>query len=291
MTPIAAECGEDGTFCPLGAHAVTGWCLVSTGDPVLVVTTITCPPGDVESGISVSLIDPITGDPVTAQDIVPCGGQSWGVNQLCDYDVDGELIATFLQIFEFNEITGALEVTLVRADDPMITYVPTGEVRACSIDIEIEFTPFCYDDGSFQRGWQAWIFTGEVHTGSLYFQDDGTPIIAPNIIDCPEPATEDTLAEILAELVTPTVVERRLDGDDITGAGSIVIPDGVLSFGVTVRLAGAGVTIDGPDFAAPVSMFGGQSISHSGDDSNTLNGPITITTTAGSEVNATWVLP
>lgn len=86
-------------------------------------------------------------------------------------------------------------------------------------------------------------------------------------------------------------VERKLDGDHVTGVDTITIPDGVITFGVTVLAVGAGVTISGPDFVAPVTMFPGQSINHSADRSNTINGPIVITTTAGSEVNATWLKP
>lgn len=85
---------------------------------------------------------------------------------------------------------------------------------------------------------------------------------------------------------------RRIDGDSIVGAGSIVIPGNIYSFAVTVGAIGAGVTMSGPDFTSgPVAMFDGQSIGHSTSDGpeNDLNGPITITTTAGSEVNATWV--
>lgn len=89
----------------------------------------------------------------------------------------------------------------------------------------------------------------------------------------------------------PAAVERKVDGDDISGAGSIVIPDGALSFSATVYAVGAGVTINGPDFASATALFDGQSVGHSADENNTLNGPITITTTAGSIANAIWVTP
>lgn len=89
--------------------------------------------------------------------------------------------------------------------------------------------------------------------------------------------------------VTP-VLERKFDGANATGAGSITIPDGVISFGVTVSALGVSVTIGGPD-GSPVSLFAGQSINHSADSGNTINGPITVTTTAGSVVNATWIKP
>lgn len=89
----------------------------------------------------------------------------------------------------------------------------------------------------------------------------------------------------------PAPQERLVDGDHILGAGTITIPDGVIEFGLSVKTVGGGVTLDGPDFAAPITLFEGQSISKRADDGNTLNGPITITTTAASEVNATWVKP
>lgn len=85
--------------------------------------------------------------------------------------------------------------------------------------------------------------------------------------------------------------ERKVDGDGVSGVDTIIIPDGVFSWALTVSAIGSGVTIDGPDFSnGPVSLFAGQSIGHSADGkNNTLNGPITITTTADSIVNATWV--
>jgi len=89
----------------------------------------------------------------------------------------------------------------------------------------------------------------------------------------------------------PAAVQRLVDGERQLGAGTIVIPDGVLSFAVSVQVVGSGVTIDGPDFAAPVDLYAGQSIGHAADESNTLNGPITVTTTALSDVNAIWVKP
>lgn len=223
MSPIAPECGPDGTFCPLGAHAVTGWCLAASGDPVLVVTTLTCPPGDPASGVTVTLIDPATGNVVAPQPIIPCGGQDWEVNQLCDYDVDGNLIATFLQVFEWEEDSGSVQISLVRADDPQVPYAPSGEVRACASD---------------------------------------SPVIT-----------------------------RGIDGDYQVGAGTITIPDGVLSFAVTVLSGGNTTTIDGPDFAGPVTLHNGQSIGHSADDDNLIRGPITVTVPAGAIVNSTWVVP
>lgn len=64
----------------------------------------------------------------------PAGFHDWEVNQLCDFDVDGNLIATFLQLFQWDEATSTLVITLVRADDPTIPYVPTGTVQACAAD-------------------------------------------------------------------------------------------------------------------------------------------------------------
>lgn len=90
----------------------------------------------------------------------------------------------------------------------------------------------------------------------------------------------------------PVAVGRKIDGDDISGAGTLTIPDGVMSFSVTCRSVGAGVTIDGPDFTSgAVPVYAGQSISHAADGANTIDGPIEVTTTAGSVVNATWMTP
>lgn len=97
--------------------------------------------------------------------------------------------------------------------------------------------------------------------------------------------------------VTPAApVERTLDGDIQVGAGTIVIPDGVRSFAVSVLAGGDDVnsladwvTIETPEFAAPVPLRNGQSVSHAADESNTLSGPITVTVPAGGAANATWV--
>lgn len=95
-----------------------------------------------------------------------------------------------------------------------------------------------------------------------------------------------------------TPVERLVDGDFVNGAGTITIPDGAISYAVTVLAGGDDpsdvsdwVTIDGPDFAAPVPLTQGQSVSAAADAGNTLNGPITITIPAAAAANATWVTP
>lgn len=97
-----------------------------------------------------------------------------------------------------------------------------------------------------------------------------------------------------------TPVERLVDGDFQDGLGTITIPDGVLSFGVTVLAGGTNPanlanwpTINGPNFVAPVPLRRGQSVSHAADEGhgNTLNGPITVDVPAGAAVNATWVKP
>lgn len=117
--------------------------------------------------------------------------------------------------------------------------------------------------------------------------EQGNPIVAVGVTDVRIACSLITLDVV----DTTPAVERKLDGDDISGAGSIVIPDGVLSFGVSVVNAGAGVTIDGPDYAAPVNLATGVSVNASGDGKNTINGPITVTTTAGSVVVANWMFP
>jgi len=193
------DCCHDPGDCLVGPHAATGWCLAATGAPVLVITTLACP-GD--GSVSVSLIDPSTGDPVPAQAIVSCENKDWEVNQLCDYDVDtGELIATFIQIFEWSEDTEILVVTNVRADNPAVVYVPTGQVRACSTDqtvTDVEVTEFCYaTEGPIGHGWQAWIFLDGVHVANIYYDALGVVIVDPTVVDCPPLATEATLLEVL----------------------------------------------------------------------------------------------
>lgn len=103
----------------------------------------------------------------------------------------------------------------------------------------------------------------------------------------------------LAVTFTPAVpVERLVDGDIQVGVGTITIPDGVISYAVTVLEGGSDVTdlatwvtIDGPDFAAAVPLAQGQSVSAGADAGNTLSGPIDITVPANAAANATWVTP
>ena len=199
------ECCHDPGDCLVGPHAATGWCLAATGAPVLVITTLACPPGVVDGGIAVVLVDPSTGDVVPAQEIVSCNNKDWEVNQLCDYDPDtGDLIATFIQIFEWSEDTGVLLVTNVRADDPSIVYVPVGQVRSCTDDetsIDIEVTEFCYaTEGPPGHGWQAWVFLNGVHVSNIYYDAAGVVIVAPTVVDCPPLATEETLLDVLVAI-------------------------------------------------------------------------------------------
>lgn len=100
-------------------------------------------------------------------------------------------------------------------------------------------------------------------------------------------------------VVTPAApVERSVDGGFQEGAGSIVVPDGVLSFSVSVLSGGSDptdtsdwVTLDGPDFAAAVPLKNGQTMCHRGDMNNTLAGPFTVTVPAGAAANASWSMP
>jgi len=97
---------------------------------------------------------------------------------------------------------------------------------------------------------------------------------------------------------------RLVDGDFQYDTGTITIPDGVLGFSISVLAGGSDaddtsdwVTLDGPDFVAPIPLIVGQSISHTagdGDDSDTpstLSGPFVVTVPAAGAANATWVLP
>ena len=53
-------------------HGVAGYCLVSDGSPVLVVTTVDCHTGDA----SVSLVDPATGNTIPTEPIQACASLS-----------------------------------------------------------------------------------------------------------------------------------------------------------------------------------------------------------------------
>lgn len=213
MSPIAPCCGVGGDGdCGLSSHSTTGWCLAATGDPVIVVTTLPCPPGSPDVSITTTLIDPLTGDVVAVQPIRPCGNRDWEIIQLCDYDEDtGELIATFDQLFEWDENTQTLSVTNVLASDPDTPYTPTGLVRACQGDAstDVEVTPFCYSDFGTKHGYRAWLFVDGVYTTSLYFSETGVPLVAPTLVDCPPLATELTAAAILAELA---IINSNVDG-------------------------------------------------------------------------------
>lgn len=201
MSPIGDACFGEG--CPVSAHAATGWCLVATGLPVIVVTTVACPPAE-DGSVTVTLVDPSTGTNIEPQAVQACGNIDWEVNQLCDYAVDGTLIATFVQVFEWDEDTGVLIISNVRADNPAVAYVPTGTVRSCTDDqssVDIEITEFCYDPeggDTVAKGWHAWLFLNGVHTSDVYYDAAGTVLVGPTIIECADPATEATLAAVLA---------------------------------------------------------------------------------------------
>jgi hypothetical protein len=208
------ECCADGD-CGVSPHAVTGWCLASTGAPVLVLTTLACPEGFDDPGVvTITLIDPANGSVLPQQAIVACGDKDWEVNQLCDYDMaTGALIATFIQVFEWDEDTGVLIISLVRADNPAIPYVPVGQVRACTDDeshTDVEVTEFCYTLGDDPvHGWQAWVFLDGVYTVTVYFDAFGAILVAPTIVECPQLATEETLVDVLEVL---NEIDTNTDG-------------------------------------------------------------------------------
>lgn len=69
----------------------------------------------------------------------PCASGSggtpydWEVNQLCDVDVDGNVIATVTQIFQWDEATQGVVVSLKAAADPSgPDYVVVGTLQNCS---------------------------------------------------------------------------------------------------------------------------------------------------------------
>ncbi len=227
--PIGSDCESEA--CPVSPHASTGFCLAATGAPVLVVTTLPCPPGDPTSDIVVTLIDPATGLVVAPQPIVSCGDRDWEVNQLCDYDTEtGDFIATFIQVFEWDTDTGVLTISNVRADDPTVPYTPTGTVRACSDDetqADVEITEFCYDPAgpeTLARGFHAWLFINGEHTGDVYYDAAGGILLsAPAFLPCPDLVY---LGEISTNTGTTAAATHLEDAPAVSG------DRGVLALGV-----------------------------------------------------------
>jgi hypothetical protein len=124
-----AECLPDAGDCSI-THSATGWCLVSTGQPVILLVNISCETGN---PITITTLDPSTGGVIPNGPVVPCGDKDWEINQLCDVNpVTGEVIATVTQIFEWDETTGAVVIRLERPDAPGIPYVPTGVLQTCA---------------------------------------------------------------------------------------------------------------------------------------------------------------
>lgn len=111
--------------------------------------------------------------------------------------------------------------------------------------------------------------------------------------------TQDILNDILVALGGSSgALERHVDGDIQVGVGTITIPDGVISYSVSVLAGGSDVTdlstwvtIDGPDFTAALPLRDGQSVNEGADGSNVLLGPFTVTVPANGAANATWVFP
>lgn len=186
------------------SHASTGWCLAATGQPVIVITRIPCE-GDADPTIQMVLAS--TGAVVPTQQVVPCAGNDWEIEQLCDFDENGEVIAVVTQIFQWNEATGELTVRLVRADDPDgPPYVPQGNLRQCAVPtwVDVETALVCGNTaGVFRQLTEliVWDTRNGSILASLYLDAEGNTV-APNpgetftVGDCFTPALPSILDEL-----------------------------------------------------------------------------------------------
>lgn len=170
MSPIGDCCVPGDSGCPLGAHATTGWCLVSDGSPVIVLTTIPCVDGEPGDPL-IELIDPNTGDTLVPQDVVACS----------------------------PEISVTVEL------------------------LDSEVTSLCYEEdanpGVTLQGWQVWLFDGSTGTliSNTYYDTAGNPLVAVTAVECPEAATELTLAAVLAAV---QAIDANTDGLEACCAAS-----------------------------------------------------------------------
>jgi conjugal transfer/entry exclusion protein len=124
--------------------------LESTGEPVVIITRWSCDP---EAVPSIVLLNPSTGAVIPNEPVVKCDLRDWEVNQLCDVGPDGQVYATVTQIFTFDQETGILTVSLVRADDPNVPYVQQGQLQTCSPgQLEVEAIQVCGNTaGTFRQ--------------------------------------------------------------------------------------------------------------------------------------------
>lgn len=223
--PLAGPtvCTPDGDDCTV-SHASTGWCLAATGQPVIVITRIPCEGIDADPTITMILAS--TGAVVPTQAVVPCAGNDWEIETLCDFDEFGEVIAVVTQIFQWNEATQELTVRLVRADDPDgPPYVVQGTLRQCAVPtwVDVELAMVCGDTAGVRRQLTEMI-VWDTRNGSLlaafYLDAEGnvTPLNPGETVtvgDCWTP----TLPAILDELenVNGSLDDANAELDTQTG--------------------------------------------------------------------------
>lgn len=160
-------------------HSSSGWCSVATGNPVIIVVTVSCEDGSP----SVQTIDASSGAVIPNGPVMPCGTKDWEVNQLCDVDpLTGQVLSTVTQIFEWDENTSSLVISLEQPDNPGVPYVPVGILQTCSGgQIEALTQIVCGNDGGVLRQLTEVILIdtldGTVRT--VYYLDAEATVVVP----------------------------------------------------------------------------------------------------------------
>ena len=187
MPPRIIPCVTPGAppLPPCQSIAATGWCLVSTGAPVMVVYTAACNGGPA----GVTFIDPATGATLPAGALQPCGaGRDWEVQILCDVNpVTGAILGTYVLKFTFDEGTGSVLVEPVSAADGTTPYVILGEPRYCTQPQRaISGRPVCFLDGlgAVRNGWETTAYLDGVAQPPVVVDESGVVVAAPVLVAC-----------------------------------------------------------------------------------------------------------
>lgn len=260
----AAECQPGQEDCAV-VHSATGWCSAATGQPVILLTRIPCDDTDP----TIITLDASTGAPIANGPVVPCGEKDWEVSTLCDVDpITGQVIATVIQIFEWDETLGTLVRTLERADLPGVPYVPAGELQTCSGgQLQAVTALVCGDTGGILRQLTEIVLldTLDGTIRSVYYIDAEANVVTPNVGEtftvggCPG---SDAAAErpedtphmsgdignfVLGVRNDNAVVVTDADGDysliAVDSVGRIGITD--LGGSITIDDGGGSITVDG----------------------------------------------
>lgn len=253
--PCPPSDGPEVDSCAAPSLAASGLCL-SDGTPVAVLfgqDPITCgeDPGDPEA---IGWVDLLTGSFTAGA--VPAGAKSCGesrdfeLGQWCDLDDDGEVIASVLVEYEYDEDTGAVVGTriLTPAGDP---YTIVGTLGSCPTrlgpDFEIEVLCDVDDDGvgvPFLRRYRFDGVTEAVTTvdteldGVSDYAIVGTAGICPEVgvdvelfpICIVSTETNSVVDRVLLEIIYDTVTGERISQrtvDPQTG-GSFPMPGGTI---------------------------------------------------------------